>query len=37
MTSKAVRDKVADLVRKDLEECFGDKLVFDPILVFDKG
>ena len=36
MTSQAVRDKVADLVRQDLEECFGDKLAFDPILVFDR-
>ena len=36
MTSQAVREKVADLVRQDLEECFGDKLVFAPILVFDR-
>ena len=36
MTSQAVRDKVADLVRQDLEERLGDKLVFDPIIVEDK-
>ena len=36
MTSQAVRDKVADLVRQDLEERVGDKLAFDPILVFDR-
>ena len=36
MTSQAVRDKVADLVRQDLEGRVGDKLKFDPILVFDR-
>ena len=36
MTPKAVRDKVADIVRQDLDECFGDKLVFDPILVANR-
>ncbi len=36
MTSQAVRDKVADLVRQDLEERVGDKLAFDPILVFNR-
>ena len=36
MTSQAVRDKVADLVRQDLEERVGDKLTLDPILVFDR-
>ncbi len=36
MTSQAVRDKVADLVRQDLEGRVGDKLAFDPILVFDR-
>lgn len=36
MTSQAVRDKVADLVRQDLEERVGDKLTFGPIIVEDK-
>lgn len=36
MTSQAVKDKVADMVRHDLEERLGDKLAFDPIIVEDK-
>ena len=36
MTSQAVRDKVAGLVRQDLEERVGDKLAFGPIIVEDK-
>ena len=36
MTSQALKDKVEELVRRDLEERVGDKLALDPILVFDR-
>ena len=36
MTEREVRDQVAKIVRHDLVACFGDKVVFEPILVVSK-
>ena len=36
MTDRVVREKVADIVRRDLADCFGERIVFGPIVVVPK-